>query len=102
MPAGLCCERFGGGGGGGQHLGGKAMLPQPAQNVVFHPIIERHDRNVRRRQRLAEIPRVRLALPAHQVKRGALLVRLIPAERLFVRDFLDVIHAHEHEFLARA
>ena len=35
----------------------------------------------------------------HQIKRGALLVLFVPAKRLFVRDFLDVIHADENEFL---
>ena len=36
---------------------------------------------------------------AHQIKRRALLVFFVPAERLFVRDFLDVIHADEDKFL---
>ena len=36
---------------------------------------------------------------AHQIKRRALLVLLVPAKRLFVRDFLDVIHADENKFL---
>ena len=38
-------------------------------------------------------------ISANQIKCRALLVLFIPAKRLFVRDFLDVIHADEDKFL---
>ena len=48
---GLVGQRLGGRGGRGHHLDLETVLPQAAQDVVFHPVIERHDGNVRRRQR---------------------------------------------------
>ena len=48
---------------------------------------------------LRMLPGVSGRFAAHQIKRRALLVLFIPAERLLVRDFLDVIHADEDEFL---
>ncbi len=36
---------------------------------------------------------------ANQLEARALLVLFVPAERLLVRDFLDVIHADENKFL---
>ena len=51
-PGGLVLQNLCRGGGRGHNLNLETLLPEAAQNVVFHPEVEGDDRNIRRRQRL--------------------------------------------------
>ena len=95
-------EGFRGGCRGRHNLNPEAMLPQTPQDVVFHSEVVGHDRNVRRWQRFALLPRVGLLVAHREFEARALLVLLVPAERFRVRDFFDVIHAHESGPILRA
>ena len=100
MPAGLCLSASSADAVAGTTCTRKSVLPQPAQDVVFHAVIEGDDGNVRRRQRFAHVAGVGVrALPRTRSKCRALLVLFVPAKRLLVRDFLDVIHADKDKFL---
>src|SRR6478736_1543928 len=98
-PRWLVLQGFCGGRSRGQNLNLESMLPQATEDVVFHPEIERDDRNVCRRQRLVMLPRVQLGIAAYEIECPALLVFLVPQKRLLMRDFLHIIHANEDKFL---
>ena len=94
-PCGPVFQSLRGGGGGGNHLHAETLLPQPAQDVVFHPEIIGDDGNIGGRQGIADIPGVSGGGALDQVEAGALLVLLVPDKSLFVGDLLDVIDAHQ-------
>src|SRR5262249_26877536 len=48
--SGFVSQCFGSRSGGGQHCNFETVLPQSAQDVVFHPIVKSDDWNVCRRQ----------------------------------------------------
>src|SRR5260221_1491202 len=96
---GLVLERIGGRSRRGQNLRGEAVLPQAAEDVVFHPVIKRDNRNVGRRHGLADVAGVGGFYSANEIKRGAMRVLFIPTKFLFVCDFLDVIPAAYNKFL---
>jgi len=62
-------------------LFGLPALAQAPQDVVLHPEIVSHNRNVRRGQGIPNGARVQRNVPAHQVEIGALAILRIPRER---------------------
>ena len=54
-PGGLVLQRVGGGRRRRQNLRGEPVLPQPPENVVFQPVIERDDGNVGGRHIVAAV-----------------------------------------------
>src|SRR6478736_9879282 len=89
-PRGLVLQGFCCGRSCGQNLNLETMLPQAAEDVVFHPEVEGDDRNVRWRQWLVMVPRIQLGIAAHEIECTALLILLIPQKRLLMRDFLHI------------
>src|ERR1019366_3578836 len=54
------------------YLNSEPVLPEPAQDVVFHPVIVSDNRDVRRRQRLTRTLRLRENGAVHQMETRAL------------------------------
>ncbi len=65
---GFVLQRVGGGGGGRQYLHAETVLPQPTQDVVFQAVIKGDNRNIRRRQRFAQVAASVCAVPEASLK----------------------------------
>src|SRR4051812_5426181 len=81
--------------GGRNHPNPESLLPQPAQDIVFHAEVVSHDRNVGGRERLANLPWIGWSWPAHQSEIRALRIFFIPQERFLVSHFLHVIDSDQ-------
>src|SRR5437899_2294576 len=73
----------------------KAVLPQPPQNIVLHPIIVSDDGEVSRRERNVPDRSRRSPCAMSQRELAALLVVRVPQKSVLMGNFLYIIHTRQ-------
>src|SRR6266436_2897314 len=71
------------------------MLAEPAQDVVFHAVVEGDDRNVRLGQGFAHLARAGMGWTMNKLETRAVFVFLVPQKGFFVGDFLYIIDSSQ-------